>query len=71
MSTGKADDRLTVRQAADLLGVSAHTVRRWARARRIRSESITPPLGRMYLVLNKEDVEQVRRERGPHGHGQG
>jgi len=69
MSTGKADDRLTVHQAADLLGVSAQTVRRWARTGRIRSESITPPLGRMYLVLNKEDVEQVRRERGPRDRG--
>ncbi len=71
MSTGKADDRLTARQAADLLGVSPQTVRRWARTGRIRSESITPPLGRAYIVLNKDDVEQVRRERGTHGHGQG
>ncbi len=69
MSTGKADDRLTARQAADLLGVSAQTVRRWARAGRIRSESITPPLGKMYLLLNKEDVEQVRRERATHDRG--
>ncbi len=69
MSTGKADDRLTARQAADLLGVSAQAVRRWARAGRIRSESITPPLGRAYIVLNRDDVEQVRRERGPHNRG--
>ncbi len=69
MSTGKSDDRLTARQAADLLGVSAQTVRRWARAGRIRSDSIAPPVGQAYIMLNKQDVEQVRRERGPRDRG--
>jgi len=41
MSTGKADDRLTVRQAAALVGVRVQTVRTWALAGRIRSESIS------------------------------
>jgi len=65
MSTGKADGGLTTRQAATLLDVSIKTVEKWVSAGRIRAERITPPLGRMYLLLNKEDVEQVRRERGP------
>ncbi len=71
MSTDKADDRLTTRQAATLLGVDILMVYKWMRAGQIRSERITPPMGRAYIMLNKEDVEQVRRERGTHGHGQG
>ncbi len=63
MSTGKAEGGLTARQAATLLDVSIKTVQKWVTAGRIRAERITPPLGKMYLVLNKEDVEQVRRER--------
>ncbi len=66
MSTGKADGGLTTRQAATLLGVSASTIRDWVTAGRIRAERITPPGGRMYLLLNREDVEQVRRERATH-----
>ncbi len=65
MSTGKADGGLTTPQAAALLGVGINTVHGWVAAGRIRAERITPPGGRMYLVLNREDVEQVRRERGP------
>jgi len=69
VSTGKADGGLTTRQAASLLGVSVNTVHGWVTAGRIRAERITPPGGRMYLVLNKEDVEQVRRERSPRDRG--
>jgi len=65
VSTGKADGGLTTRQAATLLDVSIKTVQKWVSAGRIRAERITPPVGKMYLVLNKEDMEQVRRERGP------
>lgn len=65
MSTGNADDRLTTPQAASLLGVSTQSIRDWVTAGRIRAERITPPVGQMYLLLNKQDVEQVRRERGP------
>jgi len=65
MSTGKTDGGLTTHQPAALLGVSINTIHGWVTAGRIRAERITPPLGRMYLLLNKEDVEQVRRERGP------
>ncbi len=63
MSTGTAEGGLTTRQAATLLDVSIKTVQKWVSAGRIRAERITPPAGKMYLVLNKEDVEQVRRER--------
>jgi len=69
VSTDKADDRLTTRQAATLLGVGIHMVCKWMRAGQIRSERITPPVGRMYLLLNRDDVEQVRRERGPRDRG--
>ncbi len=69
MSTGKADDRLTTPQAASLLGVSTQSIREWVTAGRIRAERITPPVGKMYLLLNKQDVEQVRRERGPQARG--
>ncbi len=62
MST--AEGGLTTRQAATLLDVSIKTVQKWVTAGRIRAERITPLVGKMYLVLNKEDVEQVRRERG-------
>ena len=69
MSTGTADDRLTTPQAASLLGVSTQSIREWVTAGRIRAERITPPKGRMYLLLNKQDVEQVRRERATHDRG--
>jgi len=69
VSTGKADGGLTTHQAAALLGVSTQAIRRWVTAGRIRAERIMPPVGRMYLLLNKEDVEQVRRERGPRDRG--
>jgi len=65
MSTGTSDDRLTTRQAATLLGVGIHMVYTWMRACQIRSERITPPESRVYLLLNRDDVEQVRRDRGP------
>ena len=71
MSTGKAVGGLTTHQAAALLGVSTQSIRGLVTKGRIRAERITPPVGRMYLMLNRDDVEQVRRERGPHGHGQG
>ncbi len=69
MSMDKADDRLTVRQAAALLGVGVSTIHGWVTAGRIRSERMTPPEARVYRLLNKEDVEQVRRERGPRDRG--
>lgn len=69
MNTGKADGGLTTRQAATLLDVSIKTVERWLSAGRIKAERITPPVGKVYLVLNKEDVEQVRRERATHDRG--
>ncbi len=69
MSTGTAEGGLTTGQAAALLGVSVNTVHGWVTKGRIRAERITPPLGRTYRVLNKEDVEQVRRERGPRDRG--
>jgi len=69
MSMGKSDDRLTTPQAAALLGVTTRTVQRWVGAGRIRAERITPPHAGPYLVLNKDDVEQVRRERGPQARG--
>lgn len=56
MSTGKADGGLTSHQAAALVGVSINTVHGWVSAGRIRAERITPPVGRMSLVLNKEDA---------------
>ncbi len=65
MSMGRADGGLTTPQAAALLGVTTRTVQRWVGAGRIRAERITPPHAGAYLLLNKEDVEQVRRERGP------
>ncbi len=65
MGMGRAEGGLTTHQAAALLGVSVNTVHGWVTKGRIRAERITPPGGRMYLLLNKEDVEQVRRERGP------
>ena len=69
MSTGKADGGLTSHQAAALLGASINTVHGWVSAGRIRAERITPPVGRMSLVLNTEDVEQVRQVRGPRDRG--
>ncbi len=69
MSTGTAGGGLTSHQAAALLGVSVNTVHGWVTKGRIRAERITPPGGRAYLLLNKEDVEQVRRERGPRERG--
>ncbi len=69
MSMGRAEGGLTTHQAAALLGVRVNTVHGWVTAGRIRAERITPPGGRMYLLLNKEDVEQVRRERGPRDRG--
>jgi len=69
MSTGKADDRLTVHQAGTLLGVSIRTIHRLVTTGRIRSERMTPPGARVYLLLNKEDVEQVSRERDSQGRG--
>jgi len=55
MSTGKPGGGLTTHQAAALLGVSINTVHGWVTAGRIRAERITP-VGKMYLVLNKEDA---------------
>ncbi len=69
MSMGRAEGGLTARQAAALLGVSINTVHGWVTKGRIRAERITPPVGRTYLLLNKQDVEQVRRERGPRDRG--
>ncbi len=69
MSTGTADGGLTSHQAATLLDVSIKSIQNWVKAGRIRAERITPAMGRVYLVLNKEDVEQVRRERGPRDRG--
>ncbi len=69
MSTGKADGGLTTRQAATLLDVSIKTVEKWVSTGRIKAERITPPVGRTYLVLNRDDVEQVRRERAPRDRG--
>ncbi len=69
MSTGKADGGLTSHQAAALLGVSTQSIRGWVTKGRIRAERSTPPLGRMYLVLNRDDVEQVRRDRATHDRG--
>ena len=69
MSTGKADGGLTSHQAAALLGVSTQLIRGWVTKGRIRAEHITPPVGRTYLLLNKQDVEQVRRERATHDRG--
>jgi len=69
MSMGKAEGGLTTHQAAALLGVSINTVHGWVTKGRIRAERITPPVGRTYLLLNKQDVEQVRRERGPRDRG--
>ncbi len=69
MSTGKADGGLTTRQAATLLNVSIKSIQNWVKAGRIKAEKTTPPAGKMSLVLNKEDVEQVRRERATHDHG--
>jgi len=69
VSTGETDDRLTTHQAAALLGVSTQSIRGWVTKGRIRAERITPPLGRMYLLLNREDVEQVRRDRATHDRG--
>ncbi len=69
MSMDKADDRLTVRQAAALLGVGVSTIHGWVTAGRIRSERMTPPGARVYRLLNKEDVEQVRRERATQDRG--
>jgi len=69
MSMGKSDDRLTTPQAAALLGVTTRTVQRWVGAGRIRAERITPPHTGAYLLLNREDVEQVRRDRGPRDRG--
>ncbi len=69
MSMGRAEGGLTTHQAAALLGVSVNTVHGWVTKGRIRAERITPPVGRTYLLLNKQDVEQVRRERGPRDRG--
>jgi len=69
VSTGKSGGGLTTPQAAALLGVSTQLIRGWVTKGRIRAERITPPVGKMSLVLNKEDVEQVRRERGPRDRG--
>jgi len=66
---GKVEDRLTTRQAAALLGVTTGTVQKWVTAGRIRADKITPPRAGAYLLLNKEDVEQVRRERATHDRG--
>jgi len=56
MSTSTADGGLTSHQAVALLGVSISTVHGWVTKGRIRAERITPPVGRMHLVLNKEDA---------------
>jgi len=69
MSMGRADGGLTTRQAATLLDVSIKTAEKWVSAGRIKAERITPPVGRTYLLLNKQDVEQVRRERATHDRG--
>jgi len=69
VSTGTADGGLTTRQAATLLDVSITSIQHWVKAGRIRAEKITPPAGKMYLVLNKEDVEQVRRDRATRDRG--
>ncbi len=64
-----AEGGLTTPQAAALLGVTTRTVQRWVGAGRIRAERITPPHAGAYLLLNSDDVEQVRRERGPRDRG--
>lgn len=69
MSTGKADGGLTTRQAATLLDVSIKTVEKWVSAGRVRAERITPPHAGAYLLLNRDDVEQVRRDRATHDRG--
>ena len=69
MSTGTAKGGLTTRQTATLLDVSIKTVEKWVSAGRVRAERITPPVGRAYLLLNRDDVEQVRRDRATHDRG--
>ncbi len=68
VSTGKAVGGLTTHQAAALLGVSTQSIRGLVTKGQIRAERITP-VGRMYLLLNREDVEQVRRERSTQDRG--
>jgi len=69
VSTSKSGGGLTTPQAAALLGVTTRTVQRWVGAGRIRAERITPPHAGAYLLLNREDVEQVRRDRATHDRG--
>jgi len=69
VSTSKSGGGLKTPQAAALLGVTTRTVQRWVGAGRIRAERITPPHAGAYLLLNREDVEQVRRDRATHDRG--
>lgn len=51
----KLDEYLKVSEAAELLGVSANTLRKWADEGRVRS-SVNPANG--YRLFRKDDLEK-------------
>ena len=54
------DDLLTVSQVANLLGVSAQTVREWSMTDVLRPDEVTSRGWRLY---RRETIEKVARER--------
>lgn len=63
------DGFLTVSEAAELLGVSASTLRNWDRAGKVRAAR-HPVNG--YRLYRRSDLEALlRKVKAPHGRGKG
>ena len=56
---------LTIKEAADRLGISENTVRRRLHAGLLKGYQEDPPYGRWLVELSDEDIEGTAREHYP------
>jgi len=63
MSTGKADERLTLPQAAAWLRVTTTTLHKWVTDGHLQGEMMAPVIGRSQMMLKRDDVERLAQER--------
>jgi excisionase family DNA binding protein len=56
-------EELTLKEAAELLGVTRHRVHGMIRQEQLRAEARRTPVGTAYLVVSRADVERLAEER--------